>query len=149
MSKITWIIIAIVILLLAVGGYLGYTMSRQFTRSNNETPSLPFVSEHVIVTSPIPNALVSSPLQIDGQAKGTWFFEASFPVVIMDGNGKVIGTGYAQAQDEWMTTDFVPFRSVMTFTPPETETGTLILQKDNPSGLPEFDDSVSIPIRFR
>lgn len=29
-----------------------------------------------------------------------------------------------------------------------TETGTLILQKDNPSGLPEFDDEIRVPIRF-
>lgn len=147
MPKTTWFIIGVVVILLVVSGYFGYKYVRPYDTGG--VIQTPFVSENVVVTSPLPKQVVESPLEIVGQAKGTWFFEASFPVLMMDANGKVIGTGYAQARDEWMTTDFVPFRSVLMFTPPETETGTLVLQKDNPSGLPEFDDSVSFPIRFK
>ena len=49
-----------------------------------------------------------------------------------------------------MTTEFVPFTSTVTFTAPAAGTaGTLVLTKDNPSALPEFDDERRIPIVFR
>jgi len=54
----------------------------------------------------------------------------------------------AQAQGDWMTTEFVPFEAVLEFAVPQTEFGTLILEKDNPSGLPQNADSISIPVRF-
>ncbi len=47
-----------------------------------------------------------------------------------------------------MTAEFVPFRAVLTFAAPATERGTLVLEKDNPSGLPENADELRIPIRF-
>jgi spore germination protein GerM len=50
--------------------------------------------------------------------------------------------------EEWMTEEYVPFEATLSFNPPQTETGTLILSKDNPSGLPEHDDELRIPVRF-
>lgn len=97
---------------------------------------------------PRPNDVVISPLKISGQARGTWFFEASFPVVLLDGNDNIIVQHYAQAQDEWMTEDFVPFETELAFTKPATKKGKLILKKDNPSGLPEYDDELVIPVSF-
>lgn len=99
---------------------------------------------------PRPGVTITSPLVATGQARGNWFFEASFPVSILDAGGNVIGQGYAQAQGEWMTTDFVPFESiVIEFTPqPAGSTGTVVLHKDNPSGLPENDDELLIPVVF-
>jgi glucose/arabinose dehydrogenase len=101
------------------------------------------------VLSPLPDSLVKSPLVITGEARGYWFFEASFPIRLIDANGKEIIQSFAEAKSEWMTTDFVPFERHLTFPTPETSTGTLILSKDNPSGLPENDDEVRIPIRFK
>ncbi|MEK7183054.1 MAG: Gmad2 immunoglobulin-like domain-containing protein [Patescibacteria group bacterium] len=100
------------------------------------------------VTSPQPYASVTSPLTITGEARGTWYFEATFPVRILDADGKELGASYAQAQDEWMTEEFVPFVSTLTFTTPSTETGLLVLEKDNPSGLPEHADEIRIPVTF-
>jgi hypothetical protein len=96
-----------------------------------------------------PNDLVSSPLIVRGEALGTWYFEASFPIQITDASGKVLANSHAQAQSEWMTEDFVPYEGKILFTPPESDTGYLILHRDNPSGLPEFDANISIPVRFR
>ena len=99
--------------------------------------------------SPRPNDTVESPLSITGEARGYWFFEASFPVVLTNWDGLIIAEGFATAQDEWMTTEFVPFEATLTFTvDPEvySNRGTLILQKDNPSGLPENDDALEIPV---
>ena len=100
------------------------------------------------VNNPRPNEIIQSPLQIQGEARGFWFFEASFPVRLLDENRKEIAEGIAQAQGEWMTEDFVPFEARVEFQQPATENGILILEKDNPSGLPENADELRIPVRF-
>lgn len=100
------------------------------------------------VFAPTPNAKVKSPLHIEGEARGTWYFEASFPVKVLDANGKQLGIMPAQAEGEWMTENFVPFRADLMFETPTTETGVLVLEKDNPSGLPEYADEIRMPIRF-
>lgn len=118
--------------------------SNSTTSTSTETSS-PFVR----LATPRPNSEITSPLIVTGEARGNWYFEASFPVRLLDGNGKEITVIPAQAQGDWMTTEFVPFRAELTFTPPDTKEGTLILEKDNPSGLPEYADEVRIPIRFK
>lgn len=95
-----------------------------------------------------PNQQITSPLTVRGEARGNWYFEASFPMELRDGNGKLIVQAPAQAIGEWMTAEFVPFSSTLTFAKPSTATGTLILHNDNPSGLPENDRWISIPVQF-
>ena len=101
------------------------------------------------VDSPLPNQEILSPLLVTGQARGYWFFEASFPVRLLDGNGKEIAIKPAEAQDDWMTEEFVPFKAVLEFKMPSSDFGTLILEKDNPSGLPEKADELRMPVRFK
>lgn len=103
----------------------------------------------ICVNNPKPNQEISSPLVLEGEARGNWFFEASFPIRLFDSNGKELAVAVAQAQDEWMTEEFVPFRATMEFEVPTTATGTLVFEKDNPSGLPEHADSLIMPIRFQ
>lgn len=103
--------------------------------------------DHLIqVTSPQSNKAVNSPFVIEGKARGTWFFEGSFPLKIVDLAGNVVTTTYATAQGEWMTEDFVDFKTQVVFAVTTTTSATLILEKDNPSGLPEHANSVSVPI---
>ncbi len=95
-----------------------------------------------------PNDLFAAPYEVTGEAK-LWYFEASFPVKLLDSSGKEVRVGYASAQSDWMTTEFVPFKVTWTTQgEPTTATGTLVLQKDNPSDLRELDESVHIPVRF-
>ncbi len=101
------------------------------------------------VTNPRPNTLVQNPLIVKGEARGYWFFEASFPIRLKDTNGKELGMGIAQAESDWMVENFVPFEAEIKFENPTTEKGTLILEKDNPSGLPQNADELWIPIRFK
>ncbi|MBI2053706.1 MAG: Gmad2 immunoglobulin-like domain-containing protein, partial [Candidatus Sungbacteria bacterium] len=101
------------------------------------------------VDVPTPHALVQSPLTVQGEARGTWYFEASFPVRLYDADGRQLVVVPVMAQGEWMTTEFVPFEGALVFDPPVTDMGTLVFQKDNPSGLPEYDASISVPVRFR
>ena len=108
-------------------------------------------AELIVVDTPLRDATITPPVTITGKARGTWYFESIFPIVIVDWDGKIIGEGYGEAQDNWMTEDFVPFTTTVDFT---VATGTpyrhgsLILRKDNPSGLPERDDALEIPIAF-
>lgn len=102
--------------------------------------------ELITVATPIAGATVTSPLTVSGQARGYWFFEASFPVELRDAQGTLLATGIAQAQGEWMTELFVPFTSTFTFKNPAVQQGTLVFKKDNPSGLPEHDDEFVIPV---
>jgi len=102
------------------------------------------------VDTPRPNSEITSPLAIRGEARGYWFFEASFPIVLTDWDGLIIASGIATAQEDWMTEDFVPFTAELTFEKPGySNRGSLILQRDNPSGLPENDDALEFPVSFK
>ena len=100
------------------------------------------------INTPRPNMLIESPLKIEGGARGYWFFEGDFPVKLLDGNGQELVIGIARALSEWMVEDFVSFEAEIDFARPATPKGDLILQKDNPSGLPENDDFLRVPVRF-
>lgn len=100
------------------------------------------------IDRPKKNDIVSSPLEISGEARG-WYFEASFPVEMLDSQGKLIGSTKAQAQSDWMTDQSVPFKAKIKFNPGEAAEGKLVFKKDNPSGNPELDESYEIPVRFK
>lgn len=97
-----------------------------------------------------PDQQVSSPLVVQGEARGFWFFEASFPIRLLDELGRVLATGFGQANGDWMTNNFVPFTSsqLMFSTSTDADEGFLFLEKDNPSGLPQFDDQLIVPVKF-
>ncbi len=93
---------------------------------------------------------VTSPLTISGEVPGSWSFEASFPVQLTDEEGDVLAEAAAQLEGDWMTEEMEPFSVTLTFDNPlgDSVRGFLILVKANASGLPENDDSVSIPVTF-
>lgn len=117
-------------------------------------------SDSIFVMNIKPFSVINSPLKVEGIARGYWFFEASFPVVLVDWDGKIISEGLATAvldqnnpESTWMTEDFVPFETTLNFSNPSfnddfSRRGTLIFQKDNPSGLPENDNALEIPVLF-
>ena len=70
----------------------------------NEADALP---DQIIVSTPLPDQLIASPLIITGKARGTWFFEATFPVSLLDSNGNVLILHYAATEEEWMTENFI------------------------------------------
>lgn len=109
----------------------------------------------IVLDNPQPEQVVTSPLTIKGKARGFWFFEASFPVTLTNWDGLIIAETYAEAQGDWMTEEFVPYTSTITFENPYKagdpdfmKRGTLILHKDNPSGLPEHDAAYEITVWF-
>ncbi|MFH0834237.1 MAG: Gmad2 immunoglobulin-like domain-containing protein [Patescibacteria group bacterium] len=101
--------------------------------------------------SPLAESTISSPLVIKGAARGNWFFEGSFPVVLTDWDGLIIAQGLATAEGDWMTTDWVDFSAQLEFPQPSTVSnrGSLILKKDNQSGLPENDNALEITVLLK
>ncbi len=106
--------------------------------------------ENIFVSDLVTGQSIKSPLSFNGYARGYWFFEASAPVLIVDWDGKIIGEGLAKVKGDWMTADFVPFDVDITYIKPTYgNTGSIILKKDNPSGLPEKDDALEFNIFFK
>ncbi len=106
----------------------------------------------IVVDTPLPGALVGEPITITGRARGNWFFEGSFPVVVTDWDGLIIGEGYATAKGEWMTTEYVPFSATVTYVLPSDtpyRRGTVILQKNNASDDRTLDNALEIPVNFK
>lgn len=103
----------------------------------------------IVVDSPAPYDVIQHPFFFSGSARGRWFFEASFPVRVEDANGVVLGRGIATATGDWMTDDLVPFSGTIELDPLTTEIGTVIFERDNPSGLSENEMKLEVPVKLR
>jgi hypothetical protein len=114
---------------------------------NQVNPAILEYKDLIRVEDPHRGQVVSSPLAVHGAARGTWYFEGSFPVLLLASNGDTLASKPAAANGEWMTENYVPFLAVLTFTT-TADSGTLVLRKDNPSGEPLRDDEVRLPVRF-
>lgn len=108
----------------------------------------PETEKNIRVFHPTSGEEIQSSYIVEGEARGNWYFEASFPYRLEDSAGRIIASGAATADGDWMTTNFVPFRFTLNYIAGEAKDGFLILQKDNPSGLPENDAFIKIPVRF-
>jgi Immunoglobulin-like domain of bacterial spore germination len=105
------------------------------------------VSKDAVLIEPKINSVISSPLVVKGEAPGYWFFEASLPIKILDGQGNLIVSGPVSAESDPLTDNFVPFKGLLEFTTTATS-GYIIINNDNPSGLIENELSVKIPVLF-
>lgn len=141
------IVIGVVIALVIVG-IAGNYFSPRVTPHDSiraEKPDL------IVVDVPRIGDHIFSPLTVAGRARGPWYFEASFPIELLDENGNKIPLDppYATARGDWTTAEFVPFSATIMFNPPPAgRRGTLILRKDNPSGIPAHDRALEIPVSF-
>ena len=106
------------------------------------------ILDMIEVTNPVADQEIKSPLEINGRAKGYWFFEADAPIEILDKDFNKIAESYIKAEGEWMTKDFVEFSGTIEFDAPYGERGFLVLKKANPSDLKENDSQFRIPIIF-
>lgn len=157
--KKSWILLLALLVAIAALVYV----DRRDTNQNTTTPTNEVITEQPtentnetdndlladLIRSDVQKGdLLTSPFVVTGSARGNWYFEASFPVQLLDANGNELVSTHAEAQSDWMTTDFVDFQVTLTFAPPTTKTGTLVLKNDNPSGDPARDKFLSIPVRF-
>lgn len=107
----------------------------------------PFADE-IQIEFPKRDSVVTSPLAVKGRVRGFWFFEASMPVSILDAERKVIVKVPLQAKGDWMTENFVEFEGKIPFVRPNTPSGFVVFENDNPSGDPTHSKSFEVPVRF-
>ena len=109
-------------------------------------PGLVAVARNISVDFPASRDRISSPLKVRGRARGSWFSEGVFPVQLIDADNRVLASGQAMASGEWMTENFVEFTAELVFIPGQSKTATLVLFRENPSGLPENAEQLEIPV---
>jgi hypothetical protein len=93
-----------------------------------------------------PGQEVSGKMTATGILSGGYFFEANVGVRILDANKKVLKNGYGMATADWMTAGPIPFTTTIDFTGLPKGKAYVEIRADNPSGLPEYDMSIFIPI---
>lgn len=115
----------------------------------NAAPPVEEVSA-VKVTTPIASSVVSSPLAVTGTVPPGWMFEGQLTVRLLDDQNQVLveAPGTESIPGSWQTGKSVVFTSSLSFTTTATS-GTLVIAKPNPSGLPENDESFSVPVKFQ
>jgi archaellum component FlaF (FlaF/FlaG flagellin family) len=121
-----------------------------------ETPKLEkaVLADWINVDSPAINEKVSSPVTVKGTARGSWFFEASAPVDVVNWDGLIIGQGYMTVDEghSWMTTDYVPFTGTITYDASQLgayDHGWIIFKRDNPSGESKFDRALEVRVLLK
>lgn len=150
MKKTSGIIIgAVALLAIVIFAVRFWSGEKKVTIEEAGTAVAPQVAEgpNIKITSPGANAAVTSPLKITGEAKG-WYFEATFPVKLIDDKGNVLAQSQAKATSDWTVDAFVPFELELSFDPVGARSGQIVFEKDNPSGRPENADSFSLPVVF-
>ena len=156
------IVFIVVVVIVLIAGYSIYQLypsepapipqEEELQKPEKETnqtyTGLDKIDDLIRVENPEPYQTINSPLVIKGEARGYWFFEADFPIKLLDEKENLIALQIATAQSDWMTEDFVPFEAVLEFETPAAERGFLVFEKDNPSGLQENADELRIPVVF-
>lgn len=142
--------IIILVLVLLVGYFLFFNNAKAPV-GGLETPTESITynnasADMIEVELPFPGAVTGKEFSVIGKARGNWFFEASFPIDLLDKDGNILVQTYASAQSEWMTTDFVSFKGEVKAPIDYIGPATLVLKKDNPSDMHELDASISFPI---
>ncbi len=142
----------VIVFVVAVGLFVWFWPQNK-TISEPTTPAevTEKTAPDILVTTPAEGDTITSPVQIRGQAVGSWFWEGTFTAEVTDQNGQILGTGFITNDPgaDWMSEAPVPFNGEVEFTQPEIgTTGKLILRKANPSALPENNKELQIPVRF-
>ena len=95
--------------------------SEKHTGNNEEPTNDKYIStlNNIKLNNINPGQQLTSPIIIEGDVPGNWYFEASFPIKLIDASGTEIAVGIAQAKGDWMTEDWVDFEALLNFTNPK------------------------------
>lgn len=154
MKKIVIPTLVVIVIAIIISFVFDWGRSSEKLNENNII-STSTVTETATTTQDMPiivdnikdDQVVTSPIKIQGKARGNWFFEASFPIQLVDMDGNIIASTAARATGDWMTTDFVNFTAELNYKKSSTTTNALlVLSNDNPSGNPETSRSIFIRV---
>lgn len=81
--------------------------------------------------------------------KWTVFEAQAGSVILKDLSGEILAEGNLITSEEWMTEGPINFSTTIEFkTSTNSDEGILIVNEENPSGIPEEVSSITIPVRF-
>jgi hypothetical protein len=105
-------------------------------------------AERIIVSAPLPESSILSPLHITGVANAEWFAEGPVQIVLTNWDGLIIAEGKAEkgsADPQGLFT----FETDLFFEKPEfNNRGTLIIQKANPTRDPAKAEAREMTVFF-
>ncbi|MEI8130760.1 MAG: hypothetical protein WCG55_04640 [bacterium] len=93
-----------------------------------------------------PGATITDVATITGEIKGVYFFEGKAQGVLLDENKKILNSFSLDATSNWLTADAVSFTATVDTTSALAGPGYIRLKNDNPSGDPEKDKYIDVPI---
>ncbi|RYY93828.1 MAG: hypothetical protein EOO11_19045 [Chitinophagaceae bacterium] len=88
-----------------------------------------------------------SPMTVEGEARGPWYFEAQFMIKLYDSAQRLLAMIPAKAAGDWMTEAYVPFRTQLEWKDYRGK-ALLILEADNPSGDAERAKRFELPVHL-
>lgn len=145
-SKINAILLIVILILLIATIFLVTKKADAPVIDNNADIGILGNGNDLVFLSILPGAKVSGILNLTGEVKGGYFFEANILVNVLDKNKNVLRQGHGTATMNWMTSGPVSFTAQIDFIGLTSQPGYLEIHNDNASGLPENDKSILIPI---
>ncbi len=97
------------------------------------------------------NQTIESPLRVKGWAKSDWFFEGTFPLLLVGEDGRRIAFTKVLADNSVSakkSEGAVPFSGVLSFPKNVGAKGKLIFQKSNPTNVTKKETWIEIPVTF-
>ncbi len=101
-------------------------------------------ADMVHVASPTPNAIVTSPLTVRGEARVAWYQNGTFSVALDTADGTVLAQVPVTALSDAGTDGYVPFEVSVVFDVATATSGVLTLSSERATGT----SPVSVPVRF-
>lgn len=140
------LIFIFILILIVIGVFI---ISRYSDKEKLLLEEINLKKDLIFLKKPTLNEIIENPVLIEGSARGFWFFEAEFPIKIFDETGSLLGWTLARAKGDWMTENFVEFEAILEFKSSPSKRGIIVLEKNNPSGLAEYDDKLILPVKFK
>lgn len=123
--------------------------SFKFLELNSSTSTINITTDKPLILYPSKNEKIASPLFVKGIAPSGWLFEGQLIVKLLDEKKKVIGQGVAKEEKPgtWSSGEPVAFEGNIPFST-TAKSGFVVIENDNPSGLPENQKMYEIPVNF-
>ena len=140
-SKLNSVLLLILIILMVVVLWFMFQNKETYLpksiKDNNNENVIRVIEgnkDDLLSLSILPNAQVSGMLNLSGEVKGAYFFEANILVNILDNSKNLLKSGNGQAVTDWMTVLPVSFTANLDFTGLPLGPAYLEIQNDDPSG---------------
>ncbi|MBI3631361.1 MAG: GerMN domain-containing protein [Candidatus Staskawiczbacteria bacterium] len=143
MKKVFLVVLMVAVMALSIGAFV--------LLQQNKTKILPKTNgSNIEVFFPKADEEISTPLEIKGTVFGNrWSgFEGQVGTVkLLDSEGNKLAEGVLKATTDW-TKPSIRFQATLNFISLNIDSGTLVFNNENPSGLPQNNKEFVLPVRI-